>query len=180
MIENNSVFIVIDMQNDFITGTLAIPGAEELPAKIAAKVAEFKKEHETDGTVIFTLDTHYSNYLNTREGKYIPIKHCIHMTPGWCIVDELYDAMQESDVVEKSDFALDSWIYQMHDFNVNPTSIEICGVATDICVITNAVILRQFFPDIPIKVYADLCAGTSPEFHKAALNVMQSCQIEIV
>lgn len=103
------------------------------------------------------------------------------MTPGWCVVDELFDWFDISEPISKRDFAVDDWGNIIRDiYKIEPASIEICGVATDICVVSNAIILRQIFRDIPIKVYADLCAGTSPELHKAALDVMRSCQIEIV
>lgn len=181
MLSNNHILIVVDMQNDFVSGALAIPSAEELPAKIADKIQQFKKEYKKRGVVFFTLDTHESNYLNTREGKYLPIKHCIDMTPGWCIVDELFDLFDQSEPISKKDFAVHGWENIIRDvYKIEPVSITICGVATDICVVSNAIILRQIFGDIPIRVYADLCAGTTPELHKAALDVMRSCQIEIV
>lgn len=179
--KKDDVLIVVDMQNDFISGSLAIPEARNLPTKIAEKINQFKEKHKSSGVVFFTLDTHESNYLNTREGKYLPIKHCIDMTPGWCVVDELFDWFDISEPISKRDFAVGDWENIIRNiYKIEPASIEICGVATDICVVSNAIILRQIFRDIPIKVYADLCAGTSPELHKAALDVMRSCQIEIV
>lgn len=176
----SKLLIVVDMQNDFITGSLPIPGAEELPAKIAAYIQRQQDDRPTTFGAIFTMDTHDLGYLHSREGKYLPVIHCVKNTPGWCIADELFSYADENYVL-KNDFALQNWRAVLDEFKYDvPGEIEICGVATDICVVSNALMLRNQFPNATIKVLADLCGGTTPEKHAAALSVMESCQIEIV
>ena len=175
------ILIVVDAQNDFVTGLLATPGAVEIVPKIAEYIWDFsnppKKENPT--RVIFTRDSHAFNYLDTLEGKHIPVAHCIFETPGWCIVDELCNLPDY--VVNKASFGLDWKSYFVSKGIENRiNSIELVGFCTDICVLSNSVILRQQYPNVPIKVHKDLCAGTSKEAHEAALLVMKQCLIEVV
>jgi len=175
---DSKVLIVVDMQNDFIDGALPIYGAKELIPKIKQYIEE-SYSGGTNHNIIFTQDTHSKDYLLTTEGKYLPIKHCIKGTPGWCITDELFQFAHN--VVEKGLFGFTQWLQKFnHDFDNTPSLIEIVGVATDICVISNALILRALCPNATIKVLADMCAGTSEGNHVAALIVMESCQIEVV
>lgn len=172
------ILIVVDAQNDFVTGSLATPGAAEIVPKIAEYIPEFRNR-QYPNVVVFTRDTHFWNYFETFEGKHIPVKHCVADTPGWCIVDELCNLPDY--VVSKSSFGLD-WKSHFVSKGIGNrvNSIELVGFCTDICVLVNSAILRQQYPNIPIKVHKDLCAGTSKEAHEAALLVMKKCLIEVV
>lgn len=167
--------IVIDMQNDFITGPLGTPEAVAIVNKIKNKII---KEYPVHSFIFFTRDTHYSNYFNSQEGKNLPIKHCINETPGWCIVDELNHFSESNRIINKITFGTLNWTdtFLFKDCN----TIEIVGVCTDICVISNALILKAIFPETRIIVDSSCCAGTTPELHQKALDVMRSCQIEII
>lgn len=170
------ILIVVDAQNDFVTGSLATPGAAEIVPKIAEYIPEFRNR-QYPNVVVFTRDTHFWNYFETFEGKHIPVKHCAVDTPGWRIVDELRD--KPDCIIVKSSFGFD-WKYYFEKCESKPHSIELVGFCTDICVVSNALILRQQYTDVPIKVHKDLCAGTSKEAHEAALLVMKKCLIEVV
>ena len=150
------ILVVIDMQNDFIDGALGTKEAQAIVPKVAEKIKNF------DGKVFYTRDTHDEKYLETQEGKNLLVKHCIRGTDGWKLTPEI-DVLCEGDILNKSSFG----------------SITLIGVCTDICVISNAMILKAFFPDKPIIVDAACCAGSTPEGHKNALAVMKTCQIQI-
>lgn len=173
--------IVVDMQNDFVTGNLGTPEARAIVSKIETKI---KKEYNllTD-RIVFTQDSHYlrdwddDNPTENIEMSKVP-PHCIRDTPGWCIVDTLFPFADN--VVIKDNFGYLPWESSLTYKGFPPTSIEIVGVCTDICVISNALALRAIFPHTPIIVDASCCAGTTPEKHKAALEVMKSCCIEVV
>ena len=141
---------------------------------------------------MYTLDTHDAQYKQTQEGRLLPVRHCIHQTSGWCLVNDLMEELERYiktlSKVRKDHFALKSsfgtldWKAHMktvlHDGMLD--SIEFIGVCTDICVVSNALILKAMYPEVPIIVDARGCAGTTPEKHQAALEVMESCQIKIV
>ena len=165
--------IVIDMQNDFITGPLGTPEAQAIVPNVKKKIEDYKARGDK---IIFTRDTHYSDYLKTQEGKYLPVPHCVHGTPGWCIADELGSGVDHA-VIDKRTFGFADWYYWVE---ADTESIEIVGVCTDICVVSNALILKTQLPKTKIIVDASCCAGVTPEKHKAALEVMKSCQIEVV
>lgn len=165
--------IVIDMQNDFVTGPLGTPEAVAIVNKIKNKII---KEYPVRSFVFFTRDTHYSNYFDSQEGKKLP-KHCINETPGWCIVDEL-NKFSESRIINKTTFGTLNWTDRF--LFQDCYTIEIVGVCTDICVISNALILKTIFPETKIIVDSSCCAGTTPELHQKALDVMRSCQIEVI
>lgn len=164
----NKILIVIDFQNDFVTGPLGTPEAVALIPKIEKYV------NECVGKVIFTKDCHSGLYSFTIEGQHVP-KHCIYHTEGYKIVNDL-DKEYFFDVLNKATFGHLKWDEVF--FNT-PDVIEIIGVCTDICVITNALILRSTFPRTKIIVHSDLCAGTTPKKHEAALEIMKSCLIEV-
>lgn len=176
--------IVIDMQNDFVTGNLGTPEARAIVPKIETKIKEEYNNHSTD-EIVFTQDSHHLRNWNNPmkiEMNKVPL-HCIKDTPGWCIVDTLFPFA--NDVITKDSFGYLNWKTFFIDPDLSykrfpPTSIEIVGVCTDICVISNALILRAVFPETPIIVDASCCAGTTPEKHKAALEVMKSCCIEVI
>lgn len=165
------VLIVVDMQNDFVSGSLGTPEARGIVENIKQRISEY---HQKGDRIIFTKDTHYDNYLETQEGKYLPVKHCIYGTDGWAIVADL-DA-DGCTQVHKPTFGYEHW--KNEDIGMSD-EIELVGVCTDICVITNALLLKTCYPEIKITVDATCCAGTTPEKHRVALEVMRSCQINI-
>lgn len=182
-----NIIIVVDAQYDFVSGSLALPNAKQIVNNIVDYIKDTCYEEDFNGNnrfdnwcyeLVFTRDTHYNDYLNTFEGKKLPVKHCMIYTPGWCIVDELYG--EPAKYLDKKYFGHIDWKNYFNHIEVEPTTITIMGFATDICVVSNAIILRNIYNDIPIKVVSNCCAGTSPELHQAALDVMGSCQIEII
>lgn len=163
--------IVIDMQNDFIDGSLGTKEAVAIVPNVAKKIKEYR---DAGKQVIFTRDTHFPNYLDTYEGKHLPVTHCVRNTIGWQISDKLDFDVDHDVLIDKITFGWLNW----NDFGFD--SVEICGLCTDICVVSNALIIRANYPDIDITVDASCCAGVTPEQHKAALEVMKSCQIEVI
>ena len=161
--------IVIDMQNDFVTGSLGTKEAQAIVPNVKKKIQEYVNRGDQ---IIFTRDSHYSNYLQTQEGKMLPVEHCIYDTEGWEIVDEL--EVMNCIYVNKTSFGWDGWL------KLNYEEIELIGVCTDICVISNALILKAQFPEVKITVDASCCAGVTPGLHEAALKVMKSCQINVI
>ncbi|MBR4424059.1 MAG: cysteine hydrolase [Mailhella sp.] len=166
------ILIVIDMQNDFIDGSLGTPEAQAIIGSVAARVEAYRKAGRR---VLFTRDTHESNYLETFEGRHLPVPHCIRGTEGWQIAPALRPG-DESCVVDKITFGCLEWQKLAGDAR----SFELCGVCTDICVISNALILRAMYPGCEITVDPACCAGVTPQLHEAALAVMRSCQIEVL
>ena len=170
--------VVVDMQHDFVDGALGTPEAQGIVASVAAKAQAF------DGTVVFTKDTHYSDYLQTLEGKNLPVEHCLHGTPGWELMPELQAIRDErnSFVFEKTTFAsLDLAMWLAEENVAEPIeSIELIGLCTDICVVSNALLIKGWIPEVPLKVDASLCAGVTPDSHKAALTTLRSCQVEVI
>lgn len=165
--------IVIDMQNDFVYGPLGTPEAEAIVVNVEHKIDMYRKAGHP---VIFTKDLHWPNYLETHEGKRLPVPHCmVGDTKG----KELVIKPEWGEhIINKSTFGYTGWAYGF-EYGV-PDLIEIVGVCTDICVVSNALILRAVYPEINITVDASCCAGTTPENHKAALEVMKSCHIDII
>lgn len=174
------VLIVVDMQRDFVTGAL---GTEEA-RKIVPKVFEKIRWARMNGyRIIFTQDTHNENYLETPEGITLPVPHCIKGTEGHEIIPELVGDIENPDICQKTTFGSKSLCAELafeyfiagHEFD----EVILIGVCTDICVVTNALLLKTDMPGIPITVDASCCAGTTPEMHQKALDVMRSCQINI-
>jgi nicotinamidase-related amidase len=176
------VLIVIDMQHDFVDGVLGSPEARAIVPAVAAKVAEYAAMEE--GVILYTRDTHFDNYMETLEGKHLPVPHCIANTKGWQIVPDVFTS--DSEVVDKYTFgcySLPDEIWSACGMKYNKfdiDSIEFCGVCTDICVVSNVLITKTVFRDIPIIVDSKCCAGVSPLKHEAALETMRSCQIEVL
>ena len=161
--------IVVDMQNDFIDMALGTPEAIAIVPKVKEKIQEYiRNGHE----VIFTRDTHSEDYLQTSEGKKLPVEHCIKNTKGWQIADGLY--VEGCRIIDKPNFGWPHWV------NEQLEDVEIIGLCTDICVVSNALIIKATFPDANIKVDSNCCAGVTVETHQAALKTMAMCQIDIV
>lgn len=173
----NKLLIIVDMQNDFIDGALANPEAQKIVSGIVEKIEEW------DGPILLTMDTHEKEtYLNSMEGKYLPIAHCIKGTEGWLINPEIDKAVDDHGFyfdIMKPTFGYKDWTSVLKNIP-DIDEICLCGTCTDICVISNALILKAMFPEMPVKVFGNLCAGLTPEKHQAALNVMQSCQVEVI
>ena len=166
------VLIVIDMQNDFVKQTLNSNESLAIISNVVEKVKNF------DGEVFFTRDTHHDNYFATLEGEKLPVLHCVKNTDGWQIIDELLPYIKHRyNVINKYTFGYKDWNLI---FDTEYTEFELCGVCTDICVVSNALALRMFYPNAKITVDASCCAGVTPEKHAAALEVMKSCQIEVI
>ena len=164
--------IVVDMQVDFITGSLGSPLATAIVPKVVEKVKGF------EGKVIFTRDTHFENYMNTQEGKNLPVPHCIKDSDGWQICEELKPFADF--VVDKRTFGSIELPALLGSFGEPIESIELCGLCTDICVISNAMVLKAAFPEVPIAVDASCSAGVTVESHNTALAAMRAVQIEIL
>ena len=169
--------IVVDMQVDFINGALGSDLAVAIVPNVVEKVKSF------DGKVIFTRDTHFKDYMNTQEGKNLPVPHCIKGSDGWKLNPKVYAALENKAyrVVEKNTFgSLELAQIIAEKSEDKELEIELVGLCTDICVVSNALILKAAFPEAEISVCGDCCAGVSEESHKAALGTMSMCQIKIV
>ena len=168
------VLVVVDMQKDFISGALGTKEAVAIVPRVAKKIAQAKKAGKT---VVFTRDTHQENYLQTQEGRNLPVPHCIKDTDGWQIDARLDTG--DSTIIDKPVFGsleLAEQIARVPELE----SVELIGLCTDICVISNAMILKARLPETPVFVRADCCAGVTPESHENALNAMKMCQIAIL
>lgn len=166
------LLIVVDMQNDFIDGALGTAEAVAIVPYVKSVIENF------DGKVLFTRDTHFDNYMDTQEGKNLPVPHCIKGTEGWQIRSEL-DALRTTDAIDKITFGSKDLIQILKE-EQNIESITFVGLCTDICVISNAMLVKAFYPEIPLIVDAKGCAGVTPESHLNALNAMKICQIAVI
>lgn len=160
--------IVVDMQKDFIDGALGTKEAVAIVENVRKKIVQY----QTNGDeIIFTRDTHQSDYLNTNEGKYLPVEHCIEGTEGW----QIWEGLEVSGAIyiNKPTFGYLNW----QDYELE--CVELVGLCTDICVVSNALIIKAQYPEIPVSVDASCCAGVTPESHEAALVTMKMCQVEV-
>ena len=168
----SKILVVVDMQNDFVSGVLGTEEAVRIVPYVKSLVESF------DGTVYFTRDTHFDNYLETQEGKKLPVIHCVKDTEGWMIRPEL-DALRRTAVVDKQTFGSKELIDVLKG-EKDVESVTFVGVCTDVCVISNAIVVKAFYPEIPLIVDAKGCAGVTPEGHLRALDAMRACQIEVI
>ena len=167
------LLIVVDMQKDFIDGSLGSPEAVAIVPKVKRKIEEYRAAGDE---VIFTLDTHEENYLDTHEGKKLPVAHCIRGTAGWELDDSLKEFQGTS--FEKNTFG--SAVLGEYVKEREYESIELVGLCTDICVISNALLVKAFLPETPVIVDSSCCAGVTEKSHENALEAMRVCQIEIL
>lgn len=168
------VLVCVDMQNDFIDGAL---GTKEAVAIVPFVKEKLKKARAEGSEIIFTRDTHYENYLSTREGRKLPVPHCIKGTEGWKISGELKTG--EDKIFDKITFGsveLPEYLKEIKELE----EVELIGLCTDICVISNVMLIKAAFPEITVKVDSSCCAGVTPESHENALNAMKMCQIEVI
>ena len=161
--------IVVDMQKDFIDGSLGTKEAVAIVDNVKKKIKEYQ---ENGDEIIFTRDTHQTDYLNTNEGKHLPVEHCIEGTEGWKIREEL--EVQGAIYINKPTFGYLNW----DEYNLE--EVELVGLCTDICVVSNALIIKAMYPEIKVTVDASCCAGVTSESHAAALTTMRMCQVEVI
>ena len=168
------VLVVIDMQNDFITGSLGTPEAEAIVERVAEKIRTF------EGDVLATKDTHDLFYPNTQEGRLLPVVHCAMGTEGWEFPPVISKALAEKSYMPfwKDRFA--SAALSKHVEAGEYEEVHVCGICTDICVVSNVLLIKAALPETPIYVEASCCTGTTPEMHQKALDVMRACQVVIM
>ena len=164
------ILIVVDMQNDFIDGALGTPEAVGIVPYVKERIEGF------DGPVYFTRDTHFENYMDSQEGQNLPVPHCIEGTPGWQIRSEL-DALRKTPAIDKVTFGSKDLV-EVLKAEGDIGSVTFLGLCTDICVISNVMVVKAFFPEVPLYVDAAGCAGVTPESHKNALAAMKMCQVK--
>ena len=178
-----NVLIIVDMQNDFVDGALGTPEAVAIVPKVVEKIRNF------DGLFAVTKDTHEKNYLETQEGKNLPVIHCVDMTTGWDLAAPVLSALNDSVTNRGAGFwtclkptfgsvELANWLVELNRKS-KIDEITLVGLCTDICVISNALLIKAFLPETKITVDASCCAGVTPESHKNALDAMKMCQINI-
>ena len=179
------ILVVVDMQNDFIDGSLGTPEAKDIVGNVCNKIEGF------NGLIYATKDIHDEGYLDTLEGKHLPVEHCIRGTEGieicGCVFEHLCKVNNDNvQVVRKHTFASTSLVKSIKKDEKYAKKlgmdieIELIGLCTDICVISNALLLKAYFPETKITVDASCCAGSTPEKHKMALEVMKSCHIDVI
>lgn len=169
-----NILLVVDMQKDFINGTLGTKEAENIVENVIKKIKTYDREK-----VYATMDTHDTNYLETAEGKKLPIEHCIENTDGWKIHKEIKNLIDEKNIFIKRIFGSVDFVEKVKSLK-EVKKIEIVGLCTDICVIVNAILLKTYFPEIEIIVDSKCVAGTTIEKNREAISVMKSCQIDII
>ncbi|MCD8050253.1 MAG: cysteine hydrolase [Clostridiales bacterium] len=169
--------ILVDVQNDFVDGALGTAEAQEMLPRLVEKVRQF------EGTLLVTKDTHGADYMDTQEGRNLPVPHCIKGTEGWQLAPSLLalPAVRGAKVYEKPCFGSTALAADLAALNAKGgvDSVELVGLCTDICVVSNALLLKAAMPEVPVSVDATCCAGVTPEKHEAALNVMESCQVAV-
>lgn len=174
------LLVVIDMQNDFVTGSLGTKEAETIVPSVVAKIKAYKK---AGSQIIYTRDTHEENYLETSEGRKLPVKHCVKGTWGWELAEEIQKTViSPEQIYDKGTFGSVALAEKIKEEREKDTELEVelVGVCTDICVISNALLLKAYVPEMPITVDASCCAGVTTESHCKALATMKMCQIDII
>ena len=170
------LLLVIDMQNDFIDGALGTPEAEAIVDNVVEQIGKYPSQD-----VFATRDTHFENYLDTQEGKKLPVVHCVKGTPGWSLNEKIAAALGPAEIIDKPTFGsavLAEKLAAMAE--KDDLEITLVGLCTDICVVSNALLIKAHLPETPVRVIASCCAGVTPASHKAALDTMGMCQVEIV
>ena len=169
------ILIVVDMQKDFVDGALGTKEAVSIVPAVVNKIREYDKEN-----IFVTRDTHQKDYLTTQEGRNLPVEHCIEGTPGWELNAAVAEAVKGAVIVNKPTFGSTGLMHIIREISdKEEISIELIGLCTDICVVSNALLLKAAMPEVEICVDAACCAGVTPEKHEAALETMRSCQIQV-
>ena len=170
------ILVVIDMQNDFIDGSLGTKEAQQIVPRVVEKIKEYDPWN-----IYLTRDTHYENYLDTQEGRNLPVEHCIEGTHGWQLNDAVAKAAEKATVIDKPTFGSNRLAgLLMTERAQEALEIELVGLCTDICVVSNALLFKAAMPEAPITVDASCCAGVTPESHRHALETMKMCQIRVI
>jgi len=171
----NKILVVVDMQKDFVDGALGSAEAVSIVDKVVRKIENF------DGDIIVTYDTHQENYMETQEGKNLPVPHCIKGTEGWKLDEKVWQAVEKKGykAIEKPTFGSLELCEYIKE-NYNPDEIELIGLCTDICVVSNALLIKANFLETKVTVDARCCAGVTPESHNAALTTMKMCQVNVI
>ena len=169
------ILVVIDMQNDFIDGALGTKEAQQIVPLVVSKIHSYPQD-----CLYATRDTHPENYLETQEGRNLPVPHCIEGTKGWEIRKEIADAMPGAEIINKPTFGSVILAQELMERNERePIEVELVGLCTDICVVSNALLIKALLPEVVVKVDPGCCAGVTPQSHEAALATMRACQIQI-
>lgn len=171
------ILVVVDMQNDFVDGSLGTKEAVSIVDNVVEKITNF------NGKIFATLDTHNHDYMDTSEGKKLPVPHCIRMTNGWLLIEKVMTVLSDKDykTIEKKTFGSTRLVNDIRRIKgKEDIEIELVGLCTDICVVSNALLLKANFPEIKITVDASCCAGVTPESHSAALTTMKMCQVDVI
>ena len=169
------ILIVVDMQNDFIDGALGTPEAAAIVDRVAAEIGRYPAQD-----VFATRDTHAENYLGTQEGRNLPVPHCVKGTPGWELNPKIAAALGNAAVIDKPTFGSKELAEHIARLaREEELDITLVGLCTDICVVSNALLIKAFLPEAPVRVIAACCAGVTPESHRAALKTMEMCQIYV-
>lgn len=170
------ILVVVDMQNDFINGSLGSDEAQNVVDAVSEKIKEYDVKN-----IYVTRDTHTEDYLNTNEGRHLPVIHCIKNSKGWQLNEKIETATEGAIVIDKTTFAsVELADLLKAENNKEALEIELVGLCTDICVISNALLLKTFMPEVSIKVDSSCCAGVTPDSHKMALETMKMCQIDVI
>ena len=170
------ILVVIDMQNDFIDAALGTGEAVAIVEKVKEKIRSYPA-----GDVIATMDTHEENYMETQEGKNLPVVHCVRGTDGWQILPDIAELLTEARIYEKPTFGSTDLARDLKELSEKEEiELELIGLCTDICVVSNALLLKAAMPEVKISVDPACCAGVTPEKHEAALETMRSCQIHVL
>ena len=170
------ILLVIDMQNDFINGSLGTQEAEAIVDKVVEEIEKYPTED-----VFATRDTHPENYLETQEGRNLPVVHCVKGTYGWQLNEKIAAALGDAEVIDKPTFGSVALAEKLADMaKAEPLEITLVGLCTDICVASNALLIKAYLPETPLKVIADCCAGVTPQSHSAALQTMRMCQVAVL
>lgn len=170
-----NILVVVDMQNDFIDGSLGTKEAQAIVDNVVAEIANYDPAN-----IFATRDTHPENYLDTQEGKNLPVVHCVKNTKGWEINEKIAKALRNAEIIDKPTFGSKilaekiAAIAEKEDIEVT-----LIGLCTDICVVSNALLIKAYVPEIPMRVIASCCAGVTPESHEAALKTMAMCQVKV-
>ena len=170
------ILVVIDMQKDFVDGSLGTPEAAGIVDAVVNEIGEYAPEN-----IYATRDTHPENYLETQEGRKLPVVHCVKGTPGWEINEKVAAALQGAEVIDKPTFGSLILAEKLAALaEKEEIQVTLVGLCTDICVVSNALLIKAYLPEIPVRVKADCCAGVTPASHEAALTTMKMCQIEVL
>lgn len=168
------LLVVVDIQNDFVTGSLGTKEAQEIVQNARKKIESYEQDNKE---IVFTRDTHEENYLMTQEGRNLPVKHCMRGTEGWEIIPELQEYTKGRRIFDKPSFGSIELASYVRDGGYD--RVEFIGLCTDICVVSNALLVKAYVPEITVAADASCCAGVTPQSHDSALCTMKMCQIEI-